>query len=230
MGLKPLTTPCPTPCPAPSAKPRGPAHSGCCRGQWCVCIPLERFRARGAGRMRVKERPSRGALYSCPAKGPPPTRTSEEGQEKGVSALSSLLGHPDLAGVRKSDRQGVSLQFYPTLSLQCLGHPGRQGSQGARPGVPWAWADVSVSAWEGVRHALSTLCSDLWTVESEKGNNRQDPLPLTQPAPPPLQENHIQGGKEPEFQGSHVCVLRAHQSPHLGGHSQSGDPSGGCRT
>lgn len=82
MGLKPLTTPCPTPCPAPSAKPRGPAHSGCCRGQWCVCVPLERFRARGAGRMRVKERRSRGALYSCPAKGPLPPEPQKRARRK----------------------------------------------------------------------------------------------------------------------------------------------------
>lgn len=120
MGLKLLTTLCPTPCPAPSAQPRGPAHSGCCRGQWCVCIPLERFRARGAGRMRVKGETKHGGTAQLPCQSLPPTRTSEESQEKGIYAPSCLMGRPYLAGGRKSDRQGVSLQFYPTLNLWCL--------------------------------------------------------------------------------------------------------------
>lgn len=168
--------------------------------------------------MRVKGETKHGGTAQLPCQSLPPTRTSEEGQEKGIYALSCLMGCPYLAGGRKSDRQGVSLQLYPTLSLWCLGHPGRQGSQGARPGVPWAWADMSVSAWEGVLHVLSTLCSDLWTVESDSGNNKQDPHPDSACSSSP-QENHTRGGKEPEFQGSHVCALRAHQSPHLGGHS-----------
>lgn len=54
---------------------------------------------------------------------------------------------------------------------------------------------MSVSTWEGVLHALSTLCSDLWTVESKMGNNRQDPLPLTQPAAPLPRKTTSEGEK-----------------------------------
>lgn len=54
---------------------------------------------------------------------------------------------------------------------------------------------MSVSSWEGVLHALSTLCSDLWTVESDSGNNRQDPLPLTQPAAPLPRKTTSEGTK-----------------------------------
>ena len=144
--------------------------------------------------MRVKGETSQGATAQLPCQSPPPTRTSEEGQETGVYALSYLLGRPDLAGDRKSEKVFPSTSI-PTLSLWCLGHPGRQGSQGARPGVPWAWDDMSVSSWEGVLHSLSTLCSDLWTVKSEMGNNRQDPLPLAQPAPPLPRKTTSEGAK-----------------------------------
>lgn len=65
------------------------------------------------------------------------------------------------------------------------GPPGSRGSQGERPGVPWAWDDKSVSAWEGALHSLSTLCSDLWTMCLEGVSSRQDALPLTQPPSPP---------------------------------------------
>lgn len=76
----------------------------------------------------------------------------------------------------------------------------------------WAWADVSVSAWEGVCHTLSTFAQIYGQWSLRRGNNRQDPPPSDSFTPPPLQKKPSRG-KEPEFQGSHVCHSELTKAP-----------------
>ena len=72
--------------------------------------------------MRVKGETKHGGTAQLPCQSLPPTRTSEEGQEKGIYALSCLMGRPYLAGGQEVRQTRC---FPPTLP-----HP--------QPLVPWS--------------------------------------------------------------------------------------------